>query len=164
MENALAEALSTRYGASDQEKVGTVQISSKGNMILNHESKYAARALELRHDIFYGIFQPADISVHMGLPILVRKCQIGASFANERQNLNYDPNSNAEAAILNIRADPTKFNFGIADTLEWETGPVGNVLVARLDKKPITPHQVEALVEFIKTKLSPEMGKLKWKI
>jgi len=164
MENIYAEALSATYGSSDKEKVGAVQISSKADMMLNHEIKYAARALESCHDIFYGIFQPTEISVHMGLPILVRKCQIGNSFFNKRPNLNHDLDSNAEAAILNIRADPTKSNFGFADTLEWETGPVGSVFVARQDKKPITPHQVEALVEFIKTKLSPEMGKLKWKI
>ncbi|KAH6671808.1 hypothetical protein B0J14DRAFT_669253 [Halenospora varia] len=143
--------------ASD--KVQAVDISCKGDLQFLGKVKFTKLEIPKSHRIFC-LVDPTQISIHMGIPPLVMKHD-NFNFqwmrhCNEGKLRQY-PFSNPNALFLNLRCDPTASSWGFADMMKWDLD-IGTVLATRQDKKPITPHHVEALARFCRYKLCPAMG------
>ncbi|CAG8949895.1 hypothetical protein HYFRA_00004223 [Hymenoscyphus fraxineus] len=85
----------------------------------------------------------SSISLHIDIPLLVRK----HGFFNQGWPTQTNPHSNPNARFMHRAAENTDKDFGPPHSIEWNE-MVGTVLVVRLDKKPITPQQVEAFSMF----------------
>ncbi|CAG8951663.1 hypothetical protein HYFRA_00005463 [Hymenoscyphus fraxineus] len=128
----------------DSNAVEGVNITCLGDQ--EHLKKAAfvkQRVCSARHPIFRHTV-PTAVSVHMGLPLLVRK---HGFFGQGWPSAVPGPYVNQPAVFLNRAANPSNDDFGWADMAEWDV-IVGTVLVVRQDKKPITPQQVEAFCLF----------------
>jgi hypothetical protein len=95
--------------------------------------------------------QPTPLSKLLGIPMMV--CNKRNEWLG-REDMGFDPDSNHEGAILSFDVDPTSDRFGEVIDKNWDIA-LGNVIIARQDQKPITPEQVESLVEFLLSKILP---------
>ena len=142
--------------ATKPEMIKAVKINCVGDEKYLKAKKYVPVTIKDTHPIFRGVLRPTDISCHMSLPILVRKCPVDQAWHHQIMEECIPNNkSNRNALFLNLKADVRSGNFGLADIWEWDTD-IGAVIVARVDKKPITTKQVEALAiyhRFVLTEL-----------
>ncbi|KAE8441955.1 hypothetical protein EG329_004122 [Mollisiaceae sp. DMI_Dod_QoI] len=131
--------------------VNAVEISSDGERHYNDKVEFGRVEILKSHPIFEAT-QPTSISTYIGLPILVRK-HGNIYLSSKYSNLN----ENSNAVLLNIDAKPESDKWDYTNLRQCDTD-VGSVLVARQDKKDITPEQVEALVNFCRFDICPKMA------
>jgi hypothetical protein len=141
----------------DSNTIYGVDISSKGDQEILNKVKFIGVEISPTHPIFKDT-KPTSISIHMGLPLLVRKYgNLPRSWIAKGEQLNISPFENRTALFLNLNANPKSDSWGYADIIEWDLCGVGTVLVVRADKKAISEQQVEALARFCRDELLPGM-------
>lgn len=128
-------------------KVKGVRISCEADQRLCRADKY------VQVKVADGPSVPADpgpipISRLIELPIVVRKCPPEQHWESYLTGADNQP-----ATFLHLNLDPTSDLFGWAP-LGWQRG-VGSVLAMRVDRKPLSPHHMDALCYFCQFKLQP---------
>lgn len=111
----------------------------------------------------------SEITEHMGIPLYLQKRPRDPAWASKakaamKDRSMPDPDENGKACFLMLSTN-TDLDldgnvgtiWGLPHTFEWDCGLEGSVLVIRKDGKDISPHQVEALVEYCRQRLMPEM-------
>lgn len=125
--------------------------------------KYRAEKVGKDHPILK--LDPTPISKLVGIPVMVGKPGADSSWDNiysewscGQDEMGFDPDENAEGAVLNLNTDISSERFGKLDVRAWNNSP-GGVIVARQDQKPITPQQVEVMVEFCRSDIKQAFGR-----
>jgi hypothetical protein len=120
------------------------------------DSQYAQ--VEIGED--YNIFQstPAVVSKRLKLPLVIQRLW------TESPILSTSTTEGQEARLLHLVAGFNSRGFGLPGGQEWNLLPGQAIIVARQDKKPLNPLQLEALVDFHGLKLIPAMQALNEKI
>jgi hypothetical protein len=136
-----------------------VDIAGKGDQHFLGQVKFSENEVTTDHAIFKDA-KPTPISVHMKLPLLVRKYgNFYSAWVEPGYAEGFNPFENRTALFLNIETNEPGGRWGFTDLLEWDQN-IGTVLVVREDKKDITAQQVEALCYFCQHELCPKMGLL----
>ena len=119
------------------EGVQAVKIACDGESEELQIDKFTAVEIPQRSPLFENADR-SDVSQHVGHSMLVMKCR-----PNGSQSYNL---SNSEAAKMMMNIDPKASDFGWAP-MKWQTA-IGSVIVAREDRGPLGPIEVEALSYF----------------
>jgi len=121
-----------------------------------------------KNDGIYSSGAVSEITEHMGIPLVLQKRPRDPAWASKanaamKDRSMPDPDENGKACflMLSTNTDPdleggVGKTWGLPDTMEWDCGLEGSVLVVRKDGKDISSHQVEALVCYCQ-KLATEM-------
>jgi hypothetical protein len=149
----LFDSLLRKYGSGP--KIKSVEITCRAD----HEHMGCGKFLPVETPPFHPIFddaetKPTDLTKLIDLPLLVR--QVFHMPWKDRV-LGQAAISNPEVEFLYISVDVCKDTWGIKG-LGTSSTIRGRYLLLREDKKDITPHQVEAVVAFFKTKIYPKMS------
>ena len=131
--------------------VQCVKVSCKGHTHFLGVQKYRVENIDKKGSLLK--LQPTSISQLLGIPIIASKSSESTEWDIGREEMGFDPDKNHEGAILNLMTDVTSARFGQVEEM-WSDSP-GGVILARQDQKPITPQQVEVLVEFILSEVAP---------
>ncbi|KAL8850896.1 MAG: hypothetical protein Q9221_004209 [Calogaya cf. arnoldii] len=138
-----------------------VRISCRGDMKTFGNDKYSSRIIHSRHSIFYTA-ATSSIADRLGVPLLVEQLppdqswREGTSVYTDRQ----DPYPNQEATFLFLNIDPT-FRYKGGGHLGWGFAPmrwqnnVGSVIVARRDREPLNPFDVEIICAYCRRYVLP---------
>ena len=141
------------FSNTNPESVQGVLIASKGDVVMDGKVKFAQVSVTMNHPMF-NFAKPTQISVHMGMPLLVRKISNFSRADLERGDKHYiNPFQNRTALFLNMEADHRGESWGYADIIEWDQ-TIGSVLVVRQDKKALTAQHVEAITKFCRFELA----------
>ncbi|KAH7386479.1 hypothetical protein BKA64DRAFT_646034 [Cadophora sp. MPI-SDFR-AT-0126] len=145
-------------GGSSQ-AVQAVLIASKSDEELYGKVKFQEVHIPVNHPVF-NYAKPTDISVQMGIPLLVAKTgNLKMKDMEKGDKIKINAFQNRTALFLNIEATLNGERWGFADHLVWDR-EIGTVLVVRQDKRPITAQQVEAIAKFCRYELCPAMSDL----
>jgi hypothetical protein len=143
-----------------------VDISCIGDQLGLRKPAFVKVEILSTHPVFINT-QPSALSLKLGLLILVYKHKNLADYAlMDPSDLaivyrDGNPYRNDNAMFMNLNVDPRSEDWGTSNPEEWE-GKVGNVLVVRQDKKPISVQQVHLLARFC-SRLDQDMKALKRK-
>ncbi|KAF7853953.1 hypothetical protein EAF04_010619 [Stromatinia cepivora] len=134
-----------------------VSISCPGDVKFLGRVKYAPAEVLPNHPIFHAEDQSLSrfppILRQTGIPLIARKVCHDPAGRFPRHWVIEDLKNNAALALhLITDVKGLHFNMGVVGN-NWHKF-LGSVLVVRQDKKPLTPHQVEALVMFCESKAS----------
>jgi hypothetical protein len=100
--------------------------------------------------------RPTGISANMALPLIIFKCNPNQKWRNDRHTLGFNPYQNIETVSMNLDANIQSDSWASAERNEWGT-EVGTVVVARADRKAITPQQAETIATYCLKGLQPIM-------
>lgn len=153
----------TKHCADGEKTIKGVEIRCKADKEFLNLDKFTTVELPSIHPIFHPDIswmptnpRPIDISVHVDLPLLIRKVIPDPQWRGLPRIFGVPimPYENKKAVYLNLITDTLSTKFGFVDRDEWDQ-EVGRVLVVRKDRKDIAVHLVEAMVYFSRDVIHP---------
>lgn len=128
-----------------------VKIKCKGDLKTYGGDVYVSVNVPVDHAIFKSAFSP-NIPKLLGVEILVKKLPFDPDWIDGPNN----GIENIPVAVLHMNADTKDDYWGTVPThLQFD---IGNVIIVRADRKPLTPKQVEALCRYCQDKLENVMS------
>ncbi|KAH6715790.1 hypothetical protein BKA61DRAFT_719826 [Leptodontidium sp. MPI-SDFR-AT-0119] len=145
-----------------------VRIHCLGEKNVSKKPAFSAIAIEKDHDIFImdgRVERIIPVTQSMGIPILIYNTgnvnyadQDLTEFQKRAVEGDIHFTKNPAVMFLTLDTDVKSQNWGAPDKMQWGDD-TGNVIVARVDRKPLSPRQVEALVCYCRDVLHPAMKK-----
>ena len=161
------------YAPPGEDIIQGVRIRCQGEV--NHFNKptYTLASIPKDHIIFNAVDADKNtilVSHTMKVPLLIYNAG-KANYAEQdltaaqKQAVQNDQHFNKNLAVkyLTIDTDVRSKTWGSLDKMHWGDDP-GTILVARKDRKPLSPRQVEALVYYCRDVLPEPMQKAKMKM
>ncbi|CZR64010.1 uncharacterized protein PAC_13907 [Phialocephala subalpina] len=171
---ALWERMMLRFMPKDAKLVKGVKISCLGDIRVLRKEQYTSTGVLINHPIFFNEDEGEDlneppastqISAHMNLPLLVRRCALDPAwkgrYTNARDFAKALDSTNEPAALLTTVADVgSKFWVGNKEDEDADNMCVsGSVIVVRQDKKDLSVEQVRTMADYIKKHIKPAIEK-----
>ncbi|KAF8859764.1 hypothetical protein BDZ45DRAFT_782061 [Acephala macrosclerotiorum] len=144
-----------------------VLISCFGDMNASNQAEFREVSLSYKDSVFMGGARISSVSRHMGLILRLPKTREGsstwwkmksASKDNDGIPLNpFDSSENTEPWLMLVNAGSRvdSDTWGHIEFQTWDNGPVGSVVVAGQDKKPLAPRHVEVFESFCRNIITP---------
>jgi hypothetical protein len=137
-------------------EIKAVEITCAGDAFFLKLDKYLPVDIANIHPVWdIEYIKPTEITKLLELPLLVRRVLPDPSWGDRVTGWGTSPYANPFAHALDIIVDPESDRWGCEGFGQYEV--LGRVLVAREDKKSITPRQIEAIISFIQDYVEPKM-------
>ncbi|CZR64014.1 uncharacterized protein PAC_13911 [Phialocephala subalpina] len=112
------------------------------------KGKYAEIVMDYAHHHEIFNLKAASITAMMKMPLIMYRYPDGSQARVRSLKLAPLPSQNMEAWLLNLDFDVDSSSWGKTKEVIWTKEKIGNVWVARDDRRDITVQQVEAIVSF----------------
>ncbi|KAH9214306.1 hypothetical protein DL95DRAFT_504216 [Leptodontidium sp. 2 PMI_412] len=165
---ALVREFLGMYILPNRETVQGVRIHCLGEKNVLKKPAFSAITIEKDHDIFImdgRVERIIPVTQSMGIPILIYNTgnvnyadQDLTEFQKRAVEGDIHFTKNPAVMFLTLDTDVKSQNWAL-DKMQWDDD-TGNVIVARVDRKPLSPRQVEALVCYCRDVLHPAMKKI----